>query len=41
MNFQLRKHHLLATLEQHGTVLVAEAAQQLGTTPITIRRDLA
>ena len=41
MNFQLRKQHLLATLEQHGTVLVAEAAQQLGTTPITIRRDLA
>ena len=41
MNFQLRKQHLLATLEQHGTVLVAEAARQLGTTPITIRRDLA
>lgn len=41
MNFQLRKQHLLATLEQHGTVLVAEAAHQLGTTPITIRRDLA
>jgi len=41
MDFQLRKQHLLATLEQHGTVLVAEAARQLGTTPITIRRDLA
>ena len=41
MNFQLRKQHLLATLAQHGTVLVAEAARQLGTTPITIRRDLA
>ena len=41
MNFQLRKQHLLAVLERHGTVLVAEAARQLGTTPITIRRDLA
>ena len=41
MNFQLRKQYVLATLEQHGTVLVAEAARQLGTTPITIRRDLA
>lgn len=41
MNFQLRKQYLLTTLEQQGTVLVAEAARQLGTTPITIRRDLA
>lgn len=41
MNFQVRKQHLLATLEQHGTVQVADAARHLRTTPITIRRDLA
>ncbi|WP_210521513.1 DeoR/GlpR family DNA-binding transcription regulator [Hymenobacter terricola] len=41
MNFQLRKQHLLATLEQHGSLEVTETARQLQTTPITIRRDLA
>ncbi len=41
MNFQLRKHHLLAALAQRGGLTVAEMAQQLHTTPITIRRDLA
>jgi len=41
MNFQLRKQYLLQTLEQHGSVEVAAAAQHLRTTPITIRRDLA
>jgi DeoR family fructose operon transcriptional repressor len=41
MNFQLRQHHLLAALEQHGSLEVADMAQQLQTTPITIRRDLA
>ncbi|RYU75821.1 DeoR/GlpR family DNA-binding transcription regulator [Hymenobacter persicinus] len=41
MNFQLRKHYLLTTLEQHRSVSVVEAAQHLNTTPITIRRDLA
>jgi len=41
MNFQLRKQHLLTRLEQQGSVEVAALAQELGTTPITIRRDLA
>lgn len=40
MNFQLRKQYLLASLAQHGSLEVAAAAQQLGTTPLTIRRDL-
>ena len=40
MNFQLRKQHLLATLAQHGSLDVATTAQQLQTTPLTIRRDL-
>ncbi|RZK16893.1 MAG: DeoR/GlpR transcriptional regulator [Hymenobacter sp.] len=40
MNFQLRKQYLLATLAQHGSLAVAAAAQQLQTTPLTIRRDL-
>ena len=41
MNFQLRKHYILQTLEQHGSLEVAAAAAHLRTTPITIRRDLA
>lgn len=41
MNFQLRKQHLLAALERGGSLEVADMAQQLHTTPITIRRDLA
>jgi len=41
MNFQLRKQYLLAALAQHGSLEVAAAAQQLQTTPLTIRRDLA
>lgn len=41
MNFQLRKHYILTTLEQQRSLSVAQAAQHLGTTPITIRRDLA
>ena len=40
MNFQLRKQYLLAALAQHGSLEVATAAQQLQTTPLTIRRDL-
>jgi DeoR family fructose operon transcriptional repressor len=40
MNFQLRKQYLLAALAQHGSLEVASAAQQLQTTPLTIRRDL-
>ncbi|GAA4499038.1 DeoR/GlpR family DNA-binding transcription regulator [Hymenobacter ginsengisoli] len=40
MNFELRKQHLLARLEQQGSVEVAALAGELGTTPITIRRDL-
>ena len=40
MNFQLRKQYLLATLAQHGSLEVAATAQQLQTTPLTIRRDL-
>jgi len=40
MNFQLRKQYLLATLAQQGSLEVAAAAQQLQTTPLTIRRDL-
>jgi len=41
MNFQLRKHYLLAALEQHRSLSVADAAEHLNTTQITIRRDLA
>ena len=41
MNFQLRKQRLLAILDEHGSLEVADIAQQLHTTPITIRRDLA
>ncbi|MBF9236191.1 DeoR/GlpR transcriptional regulator [Hymenobacter sp. BT683] len=41
MNFQLRKQHLLAILDEHGSLEVADLARQLQTTPITIRRDLA
>lgn len=41
MNFQSRKQYLLATLAQQGSLEVTHAAQQLHTTPITIRRDLA
>jgi DeoR family fructose operon transcriptional repressor len=40
MNFHLRKQYLLATLAQQGSLEVTAAAQQLGTTPLTIRRDL-
>lgn len=40
MNFQLRKQYLLATLAQQGSLEVTSAAQHLGTTPLTIRRDL-
>lgn len=40
MNFHLRQQHLLAALEQHGSLDVADMARQLQTTPITIRRDL-
>lgn len=40
-NYQMRKRFLLAALAQHSSVEVTSAAQQLGTTPITIRRDLA
>ena len=41
MNFQLRKQYLLSVLAQQGSLEVLQAAQQLQTTPITIRRDLA
>ncbi|UOQ68997.1 DeoR/GlpR family DNA-binding transcription regulator [Hymenobacter volaticus] len=41
LNFQLRKQFLLTTLAQQGSLDVGQAAQQLHTTPITIRRDLA
>lgn len=41
MNFQLRKHYILTTLEQQRSLTVAAVAAHLGTTPITIRRDLA
>ena len=41
MNFQLRKQYILTTLEQQGSVQVAEVAAHLRTTSITIRRDLA
>ncbi|TPG64640.1 DeoR/GlpR family DNA-binding transcription regulator [Hymenobacter nivis] len=41
MNFQLRKHYILTTLEQQRSLSVAEVAQHLKATPITIRRDLA
>ena len=41
MNFQLRKHHILTELEQRRSLTVAELAEALATTPITVRRDLA
>jgi DeoR family fructose operon transcriptional repressor len=40
MNYPLRKQYLLAALAQHGSLEVALMAQQLHTTPLTIRRDL-
>ncbi len=41
MNFQLRKQHILTLLAQRGSLEVAQVAQQLQATPITVRRDLA
>ncbi|QIL78289.1 MULTISPECIES: DeoR/GlpR family DNA-binding transcription regulator [Hymenobacter] len=41
MNSPLRKQYLLSALAQYGSLEVTAAAQQLRTTPLTIRRDLA
>jgi DeoR family fructose operon transcriptional repressor len=41
MNFQLRKQYILSVLAQKRSLAVADVAQYLNTTPITIRRDLA
>jgi DeoR family transcriptional regulator, fructose operon transcriptional repressor len=41
MNFQVRKQYILSVLEQKGSIEVKELAQQLNTSEITIRRDLA
>ncbi|WP_234734418.1 DeoR/GlpR family DNA-binding transcription regulator [Tellurirhabdus bombi] len=41
MNFQIRKRLILETVERKGSVDVKELAQQLSTSEITVRRDLA
>lgn len=41
MNFQIRKQIILSAVEQKGSVEVKELAEQLQTSEITIRRDLA
>lgn len=41
MNFQIRKQIILSAVEQKGSVEVKELAEQLQTSEITVRRDLA
>ena len=41
MSFQKRKQIILSTIDQKGSVEVKELADQLQTSEITIRRDLA
>lgn len=41
MNFQIRKQIILSAVEQKGSVEVKDLAEQLKTSEITIRRDLA